>query len=421
VTAAKNFLYLSEIISKSVYAGSSRIGRIADLVASTESVYPKITGIIIKNRHGGLSYCPWSAVGRMEIRSVLLTGEIVPIESYTPAENDLFVKKTLWDRQIVDTKGLKLVRVNDVHLLREDPGMWLVHIDVGFSGILRRLGWLPFIEPVVKWLFSMDLSDRLIQWKHVQLVSRQSMTGSLSVNIPTGKLSAMHPADIADIIGELGLDERISVFRSLDHDTAVKTMQEFPAKMQKQIFEAFDDAFLVPILSDMPADEIVDLLLQTDQIRSESILSAFPPDKCEEIRTLMEHSARSAGSIMNTDFISGSAGLTVGEALNLLRTVHARSEVFYYFYVTDDNNRLTGVVTLRQILTSDGNLKLADIMHSNVVTAAEKTHIKKVARLFLKYDFKALPIVAEDGTIHGLISIKDAFSAVFPEMTEDEN
>jgi Mg/Co/Ni transporter MgtE len=264
------------------------------------------------------------------------------------------------------------------------------------------------------------LNERLIQWKYVQIVTREGIAGNLSVNTTPSKLAQLHPADIAEIMSDLGFDERILIFKSLDHLTAVKTLQEFPKKIQKQIMDEFDDQFILPILRDLPIDEIVDLLNLLENDRVESFCSLLPTDICEEIIPLMEHSHKTAGSIMNTDFIGVLQNMTAGAIIDMLKKSHARSEVFYYTYALNSDNKLAGVVSLRQIILSEPNIPLSEIMHPTVISVTAQTHIDKVARMFMKYDFRAIPVIDETGEMTGIITIKDAFNAAFPELSVDE-
>jgi magnesium transporter len=417
----KNFLYLTELIGISVFdISGNKIGRISDITASFGQSYPKITGLVAK-RKDTLLYFPWTVVKEIkERKSVTIFDAVESTEEQKASNNDILVRKTLWDRQIVDTKGLKLVRVNDVHLLRDDLNLWLVHIDIGIAGILRRLGWIHFINPIIRWLFSSDIKERLIQWKYVQIVTREGMAGNLSINTTPSKLAQLHPADIAEIMSDLGFDERILIFRSLDHLTAVKTLQEFPKKIQKQIMDEFDDAFIIPIIKDLPVDEIVDLLNLLEKERVESLCSLLPSEITEEIIPLMDHSRNSAGSIMNTDFIAVQQNLSAGTVIDLLKKSHARSEVFYYVYAHNDDNKLCGVASLRQVILSDENVPLSSIMHPTVISVTARTHINKVARMFMKYDFRSIPVIDASGEMTGIITIKDAFNAVFPELSTDE-
>ena len=123
---------------------------------------------------------------------------------------------------------------------------------------------------------------------------------------------------------------------------------------------------------------------------------------------------------MNTDFIAVQQHMTAGEIIGLLKKSHARSEVFYYTYALNSDNKLTGVVSLRQIILSEPDVPLSEIMHLTVISVTAQTHIDKVARMFMKYDFRSIPVTDSTGEMTGIITIKDAFNAVFPEMSVDE-
>jgi sporulation protein YlmC with PRC-barrel domain len=168
-----SFLYLSQILGSPVLERTrgKKLGRVMDVAADITKVYPNLTGIWVReHRWAKPFFIPSEAVEIPESgRPILaaLDDILVPVKPDT-APPGLPLRDAFLDKQIVDISGARVVRVNDLHLLREDANLWVVHMDVGFSGFLRRLGWLRPYRFLVKWLFGYELADRFIQWKFVQ-------------------------------------------------------------------------------------------------------------------------------------------------------------------------------------------------------------------------------------------------------------
>ncbi len=421
-----NFIYLSELIDLPVVrAGDgTRIGRLVDMVAAPGQVYPKITGILARVRgQREPLYIPWATVRKTAFRkqiSVNGNGQGEARDART-SENEILLKKTFLDKQIISTSGYKLVRVNDLQLLidnssKECPNLWLVHVDIGVKGLLRRLGWLKILNAAFRWVVSRDMKDKFVSWKYVQPTSTANLSGSLHLKVLSSKLSEAHPADLADILEDLGTDERISLLESLDNATAAATFQEISSKVRLQMAESLDAAKLAAIVNEMQMDEAVDLLDELSPEKRSSVFAVLGGDKVSEIRELSKLSVYSVGSLMNTDFITARKSDTIGDVLAALKREILRTELIYYLYVIDDDERLVGVASLKYLLSAPPEMPVADIMVENVIAVHVDTNIKQVARIFFKYNFVAIPVVDEQNRMRGIISIRDALEYVFPEM-----
>lgn len=341
------------------------------------------------------------------------------------AENEILLCKTFLDKQIISTSGYKIVRVNDLQLLIEDKtkestNLWVVHIDIGFKGILRRLGFLWFVNSAFRWVTDRDIMDEFVSWKYVQPTSTLSVYASVQLKTDASKLSEIHPADMADIIEDLGTDERIALIESLDFFTAAQTIQEMQFKNRLQIIESMEPAKLAPIINEMQVDEAVDLLDACDVQRRLLVLSLMPAEKVTELRELSKLSQYSVGSIMNTDFITAKPSETVGTVLNRIRVECEKLELYRYAYILDEDGRLKGVVSLRNLLLNDENKFMAEVMNEQPVSVQIDTRIRRVAKLFFKYNFEAIPVVDDDDILQGIVSYRDAIASVYPEIKEED-
>lgn len=423
-----NFIYLSELLGLPLVnaSGSKRIGRIVDLAASAGQVYPKITGIITKVR--GRSepvYVPWNLVRRTTFKkNVAIDYSPESLIGLSGAENEILLKKSFLDRQLIAVSGYKLIRVNDLHLLidntsKECPNLWLVHVDIGVRGLLRRLGWDRIFNGIFRWIVGRDVREKLLPWKHIQPTTTTSVYGSLQLKTDSSKLSEIHPADLADIIEDLGIDERISVMESLDTAAAAATLQEMPLKLRIQIAETLDIERFAGIVNEMHMDEVVDMLDVLDQEKREAVFHMLSPEKVAEIQELTKLSVHRAGSIMNTDFIVVRDTQTVREVLKQVKAESWKTELIYYVYVLDADDHLKGVVSLRQLITAKQKVSIIELMRENPITVTVDTSIKRVSQIFFKYNFQAVPVVDADNRIVGIISMKDLLESVFPEVREE--
>jgi len=417
-----NFIFLSQIIKLPVIdLANQKIGTIDDIIADVRGLYPRINGLIVRRGfRKKLLYYPWKCILDI-VENRLIVIEIAEdyVEPIKLSHHEIRLKETFWDKQIVDTGGSKVVRVNDLHILKDGIKLWLVHMDVGFKGFLRRLGWLKFFNMIVNWLFGYELQDKFIPWKYVQPITTAEDLKSLSLKMPHSKLSGLHPVDIADILVDLGAEERMLIFKSFDDATASDIIQELPLKMRIMIAKSLEHERLAKILDETPMDEVVDLL---DELPTETVNALFeilPEEKVNQIKDLLKHSDRIAGSLMNTEFISARADESVNKVLKRMKKIAEDVESIYYIYVLGDNDVPVGVLTLKQLLTASSKQLVGDIMRSNVVRVKIDSHIKKVAQIFYKYNFTVVPVVDEQERIQGIITMKDALESVFSEIREE--
>jgi CBS domain-containing protein len=427
---AVKFPYLSEFIHLPVVriSNNKRIGKLVDLAAITSQVYPRVTGLMMQtHRHKPAIYIPWSSVKRIVLKKYIAIDDSAMNQDFQrkAAENEILICKTFLDRQIISTSGYKIVRVNDLQLLIEDKAkestnLWVVHIDIGSKGILRRLGFLRLVNAAFRWVTDRDLKDEFVSWKYVQPTATTSVYSSVQLKTDASKLSEIHPADLADILEDLGTDERITLIESLDYFTAAQTLQEMQFKNRLQIVESMEPVKLAPIINEMQMDEAVDLLDACDMQKRQAIYSLLSTEKVSELKELSQLSAYSVGSIMNTDFITAKANETVSMVLERIRLECEKSEVYRYAYVLNDDGRLKGVVSLRNLLVSDANILIGDMMTDQPVSVQIDTRIRRVAKFFFKYNFEAIPVVDEDDTLQGLVSYRDAVASLYPEIKEED-
>ncbi|MFA6004775.1 MAG: CBS domain-containing protein [Elusimicrobiota bacterium] len=412
-----NFIFLSAIIGLPVMdaATGRRVGFVADMAAGLREMYPRISGVMIARRRWGRDavYLSWKNVRSLEIGRRLVA-EGVDAAFAQPAalgDNEILIRDTFWDKQIVDIHGSKVVRVNDLHLLREDPNLWVVHMDVGIPGLLRRLGCFSACDRMFRMIFACPISEKLISWKFVQPMAPSIGSDAVALKVHHSKLSELHPADLAEIFSDLGTDERLLILRSLDDATAAQAFQEMTLPVRVQVAEQLSEARLSGIVCGMAMDQIVDFAAQLPKKKKDALLRRLPAEKTAQITALLELSRRVAGSIMNPEFITISREATAGQVLDKVKSESKHKESIYHTYVLNDEQELVGVVTLRQLLTRPGETPVAEFMRKRVIRVALDTNIKDVAELFRKYDFTVLPVVDKQNRVQGIITMKDAFAA----------
>ncbi|MDY6844363.1 MAG: CBS domain-containing protein, partial [Thermodesulfobacteriota bacterium] len=409
------YFYLSDFLHKKTFShGGDFVGKIKDMVASVGDIYPLIDGIVISMK-GTETYIPWKDIQEVSEKAIWLK-EKAHSKKWCDQKFDkkkLLLSKDLLDKQIVDTYGCKVVRVNDLHLLFVENHMRLVHVDVGIRGLTRRLRWIRFIDFLTGWLFEYYLPDHLINWKYVQQIETLDL---IKLNVPHTSLSQLHPADIADIIEELHVNQRLAFFKSLDKETAADVLEETDSKIQAEIIKTITPQEASDILEEMSPSEAVDILSELTREEAEDLLGVIEKDKADTMRILMRHPGKTAGGLMTTAYIAISAQNKVAQAILMLPYLASHTELLYYIYLVDEAGVIVGILTLRELFLADKELKLLDVAKHRVVRARLDMEEYDLIGIFLKYGFKAIPVVDEDDVLKGVINFRRIFELIAPKL-----
>jgi magnesium transporter len=410
----KDFYFLNDFLNRRVYNPSGlKVGKISDLVAERAEPYPMIIGLVIRTKgREKRFYLPWEKIVQIEPRITFLEEELRALKISLPEKDIILLREEVMDKQIVDTFGAKVVRVNDLHFLRVDSRLRLVHVDVGFRGLMRRVGWEKGVDWALRWLFSYDLPNQFISWKYVQLLSGSDL---LQLSVSQKKLSHLHPADLADIIEDLSGRERSAIFHALDTETAAEALEEIDPKIQKALIETIPVEKASDIVEEMSPSDAVDLLADLTEERAEEILEGMEQEKAEDLRELLVHADETAGGLMTTAYLSLNPKVTVEVAIARLRAEAPNLDSIDYIYVVDEEEVLLGVVSIRDLLTAQSHQPLSEIQAPRVVSVKLDEDQNEVVEAFAKYGFKALPVVDEENHLKGVIDFRSVLDVLAPD------
>ena len=233
------------------------------------------------------------------------------------------------------------------------------------------------------------------------------------------KLASMNPADIALLFEELSVSELIGVYRLLPKDLASDTFIEMDSDHQETLIHSFSDSELQEVLSELYLDDTVDIIEEMPANVVKRILRSSDSDTRKMINEILKYPEDSAGSIMTIEYVSLKKDMTVRDALTRIRKVGVDKETIYTCYVTDANNRLIGLVTAKTLLLSDENETIENIREKNVIYVNTLMDKEEVARYFDKYHFMAIPVTDDEDRLVGIVTFDDAIEVITDEATED--
>ncbi|MDH4222731.1 MAG: PRC-barrel domain-containing protein, partial [candidate division Zixibacteria bacterium] len=322
----KLFLFFSELLGLSVMNSQGKsIGRLIDLKVQLGELFPRVVNIRVKLKSdkNPLSL-DWSLIQNLNRDVISLKPDAE--KEFKPVilnEGEILLKEEILDKQVVDTYGSKIERVNDIHLLLTESELRIVHVDFGIRGIFRRLGWIKGVDFLTNWFFAYRFPEKMLSWKYIQPLASDPKKKNLKLNVTLRKLHELHPSDLADIIEEVDREKRNTIFKSLDLQTAAETLEEVEPKLQRSLIDSASDEHVSDIIEEMAPDEAADLLADLPEERKKKLIQSLEKPHREQLEELLKFKEGTAGSIMTTDFISIQEDRTIGDAVEEFRkTTH---------------------------------------------------------------------------------------------------
>ena len=409
---AETFLYFTELLNLPVYdLKHRRIGRVRDAALVPLVHQSRVDRFLVG---AGSS---WFSVRYDQIFAIGLDGIQLSDEKLFPYHSDeymLRMGRDLLDQQIIDVNGRKVVRVNDVTLeIQRDASfdqLYVKEVDIGIRSIVRRLlqGAVP--RKVIRAL-QQPIVPNSIPWDFCNIVEADPQR-RLRLNISHDKLELMHPADLADIVEELGPAEREAIFETIDSEVAAEALSEMDSKTQASILESLEPDVAADIVEEMSPDEAADALGELEEETSQEILEEMEQDDKTEVSELLEFEEDTAGGLMNTEYASLPETATVTDAMVMLRENEELLENLNLILLVDTEGRLTGAVHLARLFLVAGDTTLKSLAQDPLISAPVDMSQERVTELFDKYNIFTLPVVDKQRILSGVITADDIISVL---------
>ena len=419
----------------------NKLGSLTDYFVDYEEIYPSVLAIqYVQNKQ--FFYINWQDIQTFSYKKIIIKSDssigrsrtfpkaaksrvITSLLSSKLEENTVeypSLGKVILDRQIVDTSGKKVVRVNDIQFIKTGKNLRVTHAAIGIRSMIRRLGFESVIDNIVKVIKPKAhylTKESLINWKYVLALPDKTVQSNVKVSLNIEQIEELHPSDIADILEELDNHSRDTLFNDLDPKLAAETLAEIEEEVQSSILKNKNPEETAKILENMDTDDAADILDDMDEEEAEQIISNIQDEEIqEEITELLEYEEDSAGGLMTTELFEVSKDLTKADVLELIQEKHEELETIYDLYVIDEDNKLLGTLELRDLLIQiNEKITLGEIMTSkNMHLISPGSHWKEVADVMDKYNLINVPVVDDkNNKLLGIISVDDVLHRLLSE------
>lgn len=374
-----------------------RIGRLTDLLFLA-SGQPFITKLTIASR-GQIVTVPTTSVNVFNGGITLSSG----YQTSDAAENELSVRTHLLDQQIIDIKGNKVVRVNDV-AIQEKPYLVVAGVDVGVLGIAR---WLHVEQLLNRGLarFGKTATSDFLAWENIQPV--ELSRGKVVLKREETKLTKLRPEDLADHLERLSLKNLTKILDLLPNEYEADVIQNLNINHQRLLFRSIKAEHAAHVLSRVDPDEAVDILLSLSPKRREAIRAVLPPAAAGPIDHLMTLSKTDIGGLATSNFFTARPEESAGNLRRRIRSETSAATPLVYVYVINKNSELVGVCNLHELMLQDTDAPAYKFMVPNVVPVYLTTPPEIALTKMIKYKLYALPIINQKRHMLGIVTIDD--------------
>jgi CBS domain-containing protein/sporulation protein YlmC with PRC-barrel domain len=401
-------LFLSEVMNAKVFLKGKKIGKLLDLIIIEKDKAAEVTYIIVSRPFGYPSLIvPWNNVSSFDEKKVTIDIDDVEKFAYKIPEGFILLKDYILDKKILDLEDAEVEVVYDIKMVMSKNKLYITDVDPSKNARYRRLGLDKFTNLIRK---DGDKSeDEFIPWSYVQALPSNigSFKGDVKLNILKEKLNDLPPVDIVEILEELDHEQRLTVINQLEEEHASDTLEEIGPNMQREIISSLKKekvADLIDMMTPGQAADVLSVLTLEDQ---EAIMELMDEENLNKIKSILETRQDTIFNLITERYLKAQPDETVETVEDAYPKRAKGKDEIMYIHVTDKDNKLLGVIDVKELLQADSQALLKDIMNKNVITLDKESSIGEATKMFSRYGFRSLPVTDNDDKIVGVVSQRD--------------
>lgn len=404
VTMLKREFFLSEILGRKVFGRTGKVGRLSDLVIVESARIPEVTHLIVSRSFGYPPLLvPWDKV--LLIHSEIVT-DIDDPASYekSPSASGILLKDHILDKKILDIDDHEVEVVYDIQLEFRNDKLYVTKVDFSRHALLRRFG----LQSLAK-LSSKRSEESMVSWAYVQPLPEHlgSFSGDIKLNVLKENIREIHPVDLADILEEVNQEQRLAIFNQLDDEQAVDTLEEVEPRVQRELIHSLRKERAAELINDMSPAQAADILAILPAEVADELLLLIDKDSAAKVQKIIDEHDQDVLHYATRHLIKVSGSKLVKEIVAGFRNLARDKDVIMYIYVTDPEDKLLGVVDLREIMQAPPEERLDNIMTTHVISLHPGETLREASDLFTRYDFDAIPVVDDGERLLGVVRFRD--------------
>jgi hypothetical protein len=406
---AIEILDLSSVLKSAVVDRSGdRLGRVSDLIIRLgDAPHPPLAGVVA--RIGGRDlFVPIAQVVSLQAGRIELAADRLSLQRFERRPGELLLAKDLRARHLINLRGARLIRANEIELAKVDGRWEVVGVDPSPRVALRRLvprPWRTRIPP-----------GPTVDWATIEPFVAHVPTARL--RIPYRKLARLHPAQIADLVEAASHEEGEEIIEAVGQDRELEAdvFEELDEEHRLEFIESRSDQEAARVIADMAPDDAADIITELEQERRLPILKLLPQPQQRKVRALLNYNPETAGGLMSPDFLALPESASVQEALAQVRTSKAPPEALSVVFATDAEGRMAGSRSVVGLLQARPDAELAEVIRQDRAHVHPDWDLHAVLRKMSDFNLTVAPVLDEEHRqMLGVVTVDDLLELLVPQ------
>lgn len=388
-----------------VNQAGEEIGGLVDLVARwADDPYPPVTGLVVRVARRQV-FVPAEQVVELDRHGARLRSARVDLREVERRQGEVLLARDVLDHQLVDTDGIKVIRAADLYVAKVGEAWRLVGVDVGVQTLLRRLGPARF-----RWL---PTPERVIDWAAIQPFGIEP--GGVRLRASARRLHRLRPAELADLLEDLGRPARQALLAELDPATAADALEEMDPEELDALLHELSDEQAATLVASMESDEAADALRELEPGERDELLARVPAATAQRLRRLLAFPEDRAGGFMTGDLVIVEEQTTVAAVAERLREVAADQPDLDTVVVVDPAGRLVDVISILELLLAAPDQRVGELIGPPwPVTVGPEATVDEAADALVDNRRNSVLVVDDQGRPLGRIQADDVVDALLP-------
>jgi magnesium transporter len=404
----EDIFFLSEVMKTKVLLNGKKIGKLLDLVILEKDKLAEVTNIVISRPYGYPSLMvPWDNVSSFSENSITVDLDDVEKFACKIPEGFILLKDYILDKKILDMEDADVEVVYDIKMVLVKNKIYITDVNLSENARFRRLGLKKFASLIHK--EHEKSKDVLIPWSYVQALPPNigSFKGDVKLKVLKEKLNDLPPVDIVEILEELDHEQRLTVINQLEDEHASDTLEAIGPNMQREIISSLKKEKVADLIDRMTPGQAADVLSVLTLEDQASIMELMDKGNLDKITSILKKRQDTILNLITKRYLKAQPDETVQTVQDEYSKRAKGKDEIMYIHVTDEDNKLLGIIDVKELLQADNKAHLKDIINKNVITLKKESSIGEATKMFSRYGFRSLPVVDKDNRIVGIVSQRD--------------
>jgi CBS domain-containing protein len=405
ITVLEAKFFLSEIIGRKVFLRATPIGRLDDFVIVETGKLPEVSHIVVSRSFGyPFLLIPWDKLTLISNTEIVFDVDGPAQFERQPPDGAILLKGHILDKKILDMDDREVEVVYDISMQFQNEKLYVSEVDFSRRRLLRRIG----LRKLANWLSEKE-QEKTVSWMYVQPLPEQigAFKGHVKLSVLKENISDIHPVDLADILEELEGEQRMAVFKELEIEHASDTLEEVEPRVQRQIIHAMDKTRAAQLIGAMSPGQAADILSALPSLEADGLLALIDRYSAAKIQRIIDQHDENILLFASRHFMTRPTHATADEVMSNFRVIARDMDVIMYIYVVDAQEKLVGVVDIRELLAAQPEQTLGEIMTDKVIALAVDDTLRDAVKLFDRYGFRAAPVTDGDNLLKAVVSYRD--------------